>query len=38
MPPNPEEYPYEPYEFSNIEEVHEYEESAKRIESFSTLL
>ena len=36
-PPNPEECPYEPYEFSNIEEVHEYEKRAKRIESFGLL-
>jgi hypothetical protein len=36
-PSNPEEYPYEPYEFSSIEEVNQYEESAKRIESFGTL-
>lgn len=29
-PPNQEEYPYEPYEFKNLEEVHLYEERAKK--------
>jgi hypothetical protein len=29
VPPNPEEYPYEPYEFSNMEEVREFVKAAK---------
>jgi hypothetical protein len=32
-PPNREEYPYESYEFSDLEEVYKYEEKAKGIES-----
>jgi hypothetical protein len=36
-PPNQEEYPYVPYEFKNMEEVHLYEERAKKESIYSLL-